>query len=341
MENVSVLAQNPALHSPAVLRYLLRHRRIMELLGSTELHQEQRTDSWHAKRASIPINGSSVGAIIRSAAGRRQVMKTKLEPRERSDDLRETPEACRHGILLEDVVKDIWSKQNGVRIIECGSMTHPNHPELLSASPDGIVDTRGVSLDAITEQHGRLIEIKCPLSREIKAGKVPADYWHQMQLQMECVGLDECSFLEFQVTMGQIANMQEFLAADYGLAKGYITLTGDMRSRTGWKIFYPGEPVDEALLAGLAGSPDCSLMYWVLHKVQEQLVKHDPEWLPKHMPLFLEFAQELDAHRKAGTVPETPPAKYDGTTYLDLTSMQLETPAFKSNKLELPDNPFT
>jgi len=65
----------------------------------------------------------------------------------------------------------------------------------LAASPDGIIVEGG-------ERLGRLVEIKCPISREI-GGAIPFGYWCQMQIQMEVTGLDECEYLEVKLESAQ------------------------------------------------------------------------------------------------------------------------------------------
>lgn len=327
--------------NPAVTKFWWRQRKVEALLRNPDMNQEQRTAEWFAKRERS-ITASIVGDIIRGPAGRYRAMMAKLRPTPRKDDLRDSPEACRHGILLEDIVKEYWASLKGVKVMDGGCISHSKFPRL-AASPDGIVDVKGVKIGDIKPEHGRLIEIKCPMTREIKPDKVMFDYYHQMQMQMECLGLDECSFLEFKVSMGKISSVRDFLRADTGLAKGYLLMNATMSERKGWKIYLPGDPIDAAALAALAEDPELSVTYWVLEKLQEQVVKHDVVWLATYRPIFEEFWLELEAHRRNGTLPTPPPEVKKGQgAYLDLTGMTIEEPEPRRGRMELlPENPFT
>ena len=69
---------------------------------------------------------------------------------------------------------------------------HPTDP-LLAASPDGFI------VEATDPARiGRLLEIKCPISRDIGAA-IPFEYWCQMQIQMEVTGIDECEYVEVKI----------------------------------------------------------------------------------------------------------------------------------------------
>ena len=116
------------------------------------------------------------------------------------------------GIRFEPVVKQILVKKWGVEIAEAGRVTH-SIDKRVAASPDGIflaaTDPRRV---------GRLVEIKCPLSRTIGEG-IPFDYWCQMQVQMEVTGIGECDYVE--VKIDSIQNEKTDLS---GNVDGYIWL---------------------------------------------------------------------------------------------------------------------
>lgn len=96
------------------------------------------------------------------------------------------------GVRFEPVVKQILEKRWGATVQDTGRLMHPTDPHV-AASPDGIIM-------AATEKGrvGRLVEIKCPIRREI--GKdVPFEYWCQMQLQMEVTDIDECDYVEVKL----------------------------------------------------------------------------------------------------------------------------------------------
>ena len=85
--------------------------------------------------------------------------------------------ATERGTVLEPIARDIYDERYNKKSHEIGLVQHPEHPWL------------GGSADGITEC-GRLIEIKCPLTRKIE-DKVPKHYIAQLQLNMEILNLDE------------------------------------------------------------------------------------------------------------------------------------------------------
>jgi hypothetical protein len=96
------------------------------------------------------------------------------------------------GIRFEPVVKQILTEKWGADIAETGRITHPTDPHI-AASPDGIF--LGAANPA---RIGRLVEIKCPLTRKVGEG-IPFEYWCQMQLQMEVTGVGECDYVEVKL----------------------------------------------------------------------------------------------------------------------------------------------
>ena len=92
--------------------------------------------------------------------------------------------ATERGTVLEPIARDIYDERYNKKSHEIGLVQHPEYPWL------------GGSADGITEC-GRLIEIKCPLTRKIE-DKVPKHYIAQLQLNMEILNLDECDFIQYR-----------------------------------------------------------------------------------------------------------------------------------------------
>lgn len=93
--------------------------------------------------------------------------------------------AALHGNTFEDAVVKIYEKKYKTKVHEFGCLPHPTI-SFLAASPDGI------------DSHGRMVEIKCPYSREIHKTP-PIDYWMQTQMQMEVCGFDVTHFIECDI----------------------------------------------------------------------------------------------------------------------------------------------
>lgn len=85
-----------------------------------------------------------------------------------------------------------------------GLIEHDTYP-FLGASPDGLV------VDDKNEY--ALIEIKCPVSRDLSKhiSKIPFEYSHQMQMQMEVCRVPFCYYLEIFVK--EYENLADFLIA--------------------------------------------------------------------------------------------------------------------------------
>ena len=98
---------------------------------------------------------------------------------------RNTPAALKWGIKYEDVAILIYENIYNTTINEFGLMTNEKYINL-GASPDGI------------SENGIMLEIKCPYSRKIN-GTISAQYYYQIQGQLEVCELDECDFLECEI----------------------------------------------------------------------------------------------------------------------------------------------
>ena len=162
-------------------------RRVIRVYGQ----DDQRTAAWHSKRGQM-ITASELGAIFTGGETRRSVMVRKLEPPAPS-----TGPPCAPliwGTRFEPVAKKIYEEETSCSITDVSCVQHPIHA-FLGASPDGIVFP--TNEESRSTRYGRLVEFKCPFSRVAKDG-VPAAYIHQMQMQMECTGIDECEYVEFR-----------------------------------------------------------------------------------------------------------------------------------------------
>jgi len=93
-------------------------------------------------------------------------------------------DATRHGEKYESVARDLYCEKTGEVVHELGLVQHPEI-EWLGGSPDGVTES------------GKLIEIKCPMSRKIE-NKVPKHYLAQLQILMEVLDLDECDFIQYR-----------------------------------------------------------------------------------------------------------------------------------------------
>jgi len=155
------------------------HPRVVELLAQS--YADQRSPEWLRLRGNMLTASDAATAI-------------GLNPYETPDGLLAKKCGCArpwsgnqataHGTRLEPMVRDMYDERHGQKSHEIGLVQHPVH-KFLGGSPDGITES------------GRLLEIKCPLSRKIKP-EVPVYYMPQIQLLLEIMDLEVCDFVQYK-----------------------------------------------------------------------------------------------------------------------------------------------
>ena len=88
------------------------------------------------------------------------------------------------GTMFEDMAARCYSQQRNDIIIYDFGLVIDESQDHFGASPDGI------------NEHGIMIEIKCPFSRKIKDGEIPKKYYMQIQGQLATCCLEECDYIE-------------------------------------------------------------------------------------------------------------------------------------------------
>lgn len=260
---------------------------------------DQRTAAWHQKRGEM-LTASEIYKALPDAspALKHEIIMSKLVPRPRTEG--PGPRALVWGTRLEPVAKEIYCLYNGgIQIVDTTCIPHPKVP-FLGASPDGILVTK----DPEDFRYGKLIEIKCPISRDFDMETpIKHEYYHQMQLQMECTELDECEFVEFKF---KDANYTAWMdsKAQY---KGFYAVYED-----GMKLKYRdlGDTRDVATWRRELEEPDkWDIVYWTLEKWQSKTVDHDKEWLSKNLESVTSVWETIQKHRAEGTLPDHPKEK--------------------------------
>ena len=94
-------------------------------------------------------------------------------------------EATKYGQKWEDHAISRYEEKTGKKVIEFGLIPHPTI-EMLGGSPDGVCTDCTV------------IEVKCPLKREIIPGEIPSYYFPQVQIVMECLNMEETDFIQYK-----------------------------------------------------------------------------------------------------------------------------------------------
>lgn len=94
-------------------------------------------------------------------------------------------EATKYGQKWEDHAIARYEEKTGKKVIEFGLIPHPTI-EMLGGSPDGVCTDCTV------------IEVKCPLKREIIPGEIPSYYLPQVQIVMECLNMEATDFIQYK-----------------------------------------------------------------------------------------------------------------------------------------------
>ena len=135
----------------------------------------QRTDAWYSARKTM-VTASEVPSILGATIGNSSFDHQVRKRKSGSPSPDSSPAAW--GREFEPIAIKIFESKQNVKVYQLGLITHNKYP-WLGASPDGITSD------------GKLIEIKCPLTRAID-DTPPEDYWIQCQIQMETCNIDEC-----------------------------------------------------------------------------------------------------------------------------------------------------
>ena len=270
---------------------------------------EQRTAEWYAQMSTI-ISASEIGNLFAAPRTRaKMVMAKTAPPQPRCHSLTafsDRMSAFDWGIRFEPVVKQIYEHKYGVTVKELGRLIHPTDTRC-SASPDGLVYSCPKN-----QRTGRLIEIKCPVTREID-GTVPKDYYAQMQMQLHVTGCKNCDYVEAGFS-SKYNNIPEKVGP--GLYNGYIGLIryAEMKSKDNQEFYYIYSPVN----ADSEWKPEIKddeevieIIPWRLYEWSEQVIARSEEWWISIKPVIDTFWEDVEkAKRGDFVVPEsTRPAK--------------------------------
>ena len=256
-------------------------RRTIRVYGMND----QRTSAWLAKRGEM-ITASEVYQIFAGGETRRSLILRKLTPSQASSGY---AGAMIWGTRFEPIAKELYENETKCTITDVSCVQHPVYP-FLGASPDGIIFPKDPS---DVRRRGRLVEFKCPFSRAESDG-IPEAYVHQMQMQMECSGIDECEYAEFR--------FKQVFSSEW------------LRSTVTKSVFavFPDETLnykplskDLKLWQSEVSEREPQFIYWILVSTKKAFLPKDTGWLPRHIEALQTAWNEVLLHREAGTLPST------------------------------------
>ena len=142
---------------------------------------EQRTPEWYAARENM-ITASDMASVlgVNPYKSRNALLKSKVEPvKQYMSNF-----ATEHGNKYEDEARLLFGEMYGLETWDVGLFRHSKY-KWLGGSPDGIASD------------GALLEIKCPVKREIKH-EIPVYYYPQVQICMEVLDIPKCYFIQYK-----------------------------------------------------------------------------------------------------------------------------------------------
>lgn len=146
----------------------------------------QRSPEWYSIRETM-LTASDVAAAldIKPYASYRGSPRAELLQKKLSGSSFTGNRFTEHGNKYEDEARSKYEVFNSEKVLEFGLLQHPTIP-WLGASPDGITLS------------GKVVEIKCPMSRDIIPNEIPHHYYPQVQIVMEVCDLDEAVFIQYK-----------------------------------------------------------------------------------------------------------------------------------------------
>lgn len=262
--------------------------RVIRMYG----HNDQRSVAWLNTRGEM-ITASEVYKVFQSDASRRELLEKKLEPPATTASDGNGIPALLWGTRFEPVAKKIYEDSTLCNIIDVSCVRHPVYP-FLGASPDGLIVPND---ETDIRRYGRLVEFKCPFSRGTSDG-IPIAYVYQMQMQMECTGVDECEYVEFRFKQ---VNYSDWVQSE--LQKGIFAVMDDK------SVVYKPDDADAGTWQSKLPCEMPIMYYWVLASIKKEFMPKDPNWLSDHLPGMTALWDDVVKHRLAGTHPAPLPSK--------------------------------
>ena len=180
-------------------------------------------------------------------------------------------------------------------------LSHPTDPRC-TASPDGLIYHC-----PLNQRTGRLIEIKCPVTREIKENNPPPpDYYSQMQMQLQVTGLSICDYVEAGITSKYNNKNIEDIASPYS---GFVALVRYAEPKGNQEFYYVYSPlnVDNNWTPDIKQEEEIiEIIPWKLKQWNEQLVRRNEEWWVALQPALNSFWEDVEkAKHGEFTKPES------------------------------------
>ncbi len=280
-----------------------KQQHIQKLLQAPQT--EQRSQAWYEQAQKI-LTASEFGSLYSSERQYASLVLSKSGTLPQEPSQPNYRHACRTselnaldwGIRFEPAIKQFLESKWGVKVVDSGRLIHPNDTSL-AASPDGFL------LEGPAEHVGRLVEIKCPLSRKIGEG-VPFDYWCQMQIQMEVTDIDECMYIEAKIVSRHAKEQGTITPPTSPVFQGLVWLL--VNEETYQMVYaYTQEEKDDYLFKGYI---DMEEIPWYIESYHMEVVSRERAWYHSTKQLRDDFWSNVEKAKKGQfKVPEPSPKR--------------------------------
>ena len=152
---------------------------------------KQKSEEWHAMRKNLITASDFAQALGEGKFGTQKQLIEKKCHMGQDPPFKSNP-FFDWGNMFEQVASDIYADIMHVKMYEFGLIGHPSI-SFFGASPDGISNL------------GIMLEIKCPFKRKI-TGEIPKQYYYQIQGQLEVCNLNECDYIECELSRWESYN---------------------------------------------------------------------------------------------------------------------------------------
>lgn len=281
----------------------------------TALQTPQKSHAWHVESRDVlsghEFGGITVGSVSEYTAALAKKSGPVADVHGSECTVFLTPEdglsPFKWGWRFEPVARDLYSAcfADGAPIYDgLGRIRHATLPRL-GASPDGLV--------MAGPRCGRLVELKCPISRELN-GSIPMRYWVQMQLQAEVCDVDAVEY--FEVSLGSVAmdsaSHTELLGSKLPWI-GKVCVVAASADAAPSTYEYAYSPLFEAKVSGIercmAWVPDAvaggsivleSAVWWVKDYHTQTVLRNPRWWNTVGRPAYEKFWEDVEAARADG-----------------------------------------
>ena len=291
---------------------------------------EQKTPEWYKFRHGL-ITASSIGKIFASDAQRNSIIYEKCRPFDETatgNQLSNSVNSPLHwGNKYEPVSIMLYENTFSTKVLDFGCIRHSKYP-CIGASPDGI------NVDAASPRHGRMLEIKNIVNREITG--IPTElYWIQMQIQMETCDLPECDFLETRFK--EYESTDDFYADAIHQSRGVILYFVEKNAMANSKPRYEYMPMAEPLYRSSVNNwisqrrhtlnDAYSLytpIYWYLDEYSCVLVPRNHQWFAAAVPKILETWTTIETERTQGYEHRAPKKRMENVAKPRILCIKLD-----------------